>query len=202
VSLQSFDLDDLGQFTAEGEFSLGSPPDYRGFYVGRDDVHGVIMALLGACSISLKLTMFGFDDDEANAAIMALVAEPRVMVQVTLDKSQASGVHEKKILTGDVAMDPLGFAYDFAVGTSDTHQIQHTKGMILDGLVAVEGSTNWSASGEGEGIGLHGANRPGYKAQENTLLVHTNPVEIAKFGARLDYAHAVARHQKQPDWLH
>jgi hypothetical protein len=118
------------------------------------------------------------------------------MVQVTLDKSQAGGVHERKILAADVAADPAQFAADFAIGTSDTHQIIHTKGMVCDGIVAVEGSTNWSKSGEGQGKG-----QAGYKAQENTMLVYTNPYEIAKFTARLDYSHAVAASQPQPPWL-
>jgi len=53
---------------------------------------------------------------------------------------------------------------------------------------------NWSASGEGFGIGLRGtANQPGFKAQENTLMVFTNPVQIAKLAARIHYAAMVGR---------
>lgn len=200
-TLQTFTLDDLAQFTAEGAFGPTASPDFRGFYVGRDDVHGVIMHLLERATVSLKLSMFGFDDDAANAAVMRLVVNPSVMTQVTLDKSQAGGVHERKIIAADVIANPEGFAAVFAIGTSETHQIVHTKGMVLDGIVGVEGSTNWSASGEGEGIGLHGtANETGFKAQENTMIVYTNPYEIAKFAARLDYSHAVAARQPQPEW--
>lgn len=200
VSLQSFDLDELAQYTAEGEFGPSASPEFRGFYVGRDDVHGVITCLLSQVSVSLKLTMFGFDDDEANQCIWRLVENPGIMVQVTLDKSQAAGVHEKQILLADIAADPAKFAADFAIGNSDTSQIIHTKGMVLDGIVAVEGSTNWSATGEGIGIGLKGPNVKGFKAQENSLIVYTNPYEIAKFTARLDYSHSVARSQPQPSW--
>src|SRR5690348_8716476 len=82
---------------------------------------------------------------------------PSVMVQVTLDKSQASGAHEKAILGSDVAQDAQGWANDFAVGESSTSQISHTKGGVLDGIVAFEGSTNWSSSGEGTGINLTAA---------------------------------------------
>lgn len=201
ASLQTFTLDDLGQFTNEGEFGPGASGDFRGFYVGRDDVHGVIMHLLARVSVSLKLSMFGFDDDDANTQILSLMKDPKIMVQITLDKSQASGVHEKKILTADITADPGQFAADVAIGTSATGQIVHTKGMVLDGVVAVEGSTNWSASGEGQGIGIRGeANATGFKAQENTLIVYTNPYEIAKFAARLDYHHAIAASQPQPSW--
>ena len=83
------------------------------------------------------MNMFGYDDDELNQILFDLAEDPTVMVQVTLDKSQASGVHEKKILASDTAADPAVYAADFAVGQSDTHQISHTKGGILDGIVAL-----------------------------------------------------------------
>ena len=116
-----------------------------------------------------------------------------------LDKSQAQGVHEKKILVGDILEDRQAFSSHFAVGESQTHQILHTKGGVLDNVLAFEGSTNWSASGEGSGIGLHGSpNLTGFRAQANSLTVHTNPYEIAKFAAVLDHWYDVAAAQPQP----
>jgi len=197
-TLQTFTLDDLAQYTCEGAFGPTASPDFRVFYVGRDDVHGVLMHLYGRVRLSVKMNMFGYDDDQLNQTLIGLVQNPTVMVQVTLDKSQSSGAHEKAILQSDVAKDPEGYAADFAVGQSDTHQISHTKGGVLDGIVAFEGSTNWSASGEGTGIVLNqGKQGPGFKAQNNTLSVYTNTYEIAKFSARLDYEHGVAAHQMQ-----
>jgi hypothetical protein len=197
-TLQTFTLDDLAAYTAEGAFGPTASNDFRVFYVGRDDVHGVLKHILSRVSLSLKMNMFGYDDDELNAILMGLARNPSVMVQVTLDKSQSSGVHEKKILDSDVVSDPERFAADFVVGESSTSQISHTKGGVLDGVVGFEGSTNWSASGEGTGIGLHGAaNAPGWKAQNNTLSVYTNAYEIAKFAARLDFEHGVAARQPQ-----
>jgi hypothetical protein len=196
-TLQTFTLDELAQFTAEGVFGPSASPDLRGFYVGRDNVHGVLAYLLSAVTLSVKINMFGYDDDQLAQILTGLVEDPKVFVQVTLDKSQSGGVHEKTILASQAAADPAGFAADFAIGESATHQISHTKGGVLDGLVGFEGSTNWSASGEGTGIGLRGtANQPGFKAQNNTLWVTTNPYEIAKFSARLDYEHAVAKAQQ------
>ena len=197
-SLQSFTLDDLAQYTREGEFAPNASPDFRVFYVGRDDVHGVLVHLFSRIRLSVKMNMFGYDDDQLNQILFGLVKDPTIMVQVTLDKSQASGAHEKTILASDEANDPTGYAADFAVGESDTHQISHTKGGVLDGIIAFEGSTNWSGSGEGTGIDLKSAvQHPGFKAQNNTLSVYVNPYEIAKFSARLDYEHGVAAHQMQ-----
>jgi hypothetical protein len=143
------------------------------------------------------MNMFGYDDDQLNQLLIDLATDPSVMVQVTLDKSQSTGAHEKAILSSDAAKDPSAYAADFAVGQSDTHQISHTKGGVLDGIVAFEGSTNWSSSGEGAGISLDAARQhPGFKAQNNTLAVYVNPYEIAKFSARLDYEHGVATHQQ------
>src|SRR6201998_2308009 len=197
-TLQSFTLDDLAQYTKEGAFGPTASPDFRVFYVGRDDVHGVLVHLFSRARLSVKMNMFGYDDDQLNQILDGLVKDTTVMVQVTLDKSQASGAHEKAILSSDEVNDPDGYAADFAVGQSDTHQISHTKGGVLDGIVAFEGSTNWSSSGEGTGINLTEAQQhPGFKAQNNTLAVYVNSYEIAKFSARLDYEHGVAVHQPQ-----
>ena len=201
LSLQHFTLDELAQYTAEGAFGPTASPDFRVFYVGRDDVHGVLMHLYTRVTLSVKMNMFGYDDQDLNTVLMGLVRNPAVMVQVTLDKSQASGPTEKAILSSDEANDAAGCANDFAVGDSATGQISHTKGGVLDGIVAFEGSTNWSSSGEGTGISLDAAKQsPGFKAQNNTLAVYVNSYEIAKFIARLDYEHAVAAAQPQPNF--
>ena len=193
-TLQHFTLDDLAVYTAEQAFGPTASPDFRVFYVGRDDVHGVLMHLYTRVSLSVKMNMFGYDDDDLNKVLIGLVQNPAVMVQVTLDKSQSGGAHEKAILSSDMAQDAAGCANDFVVGESATSQISHTKGGILDGIVAFEGSTNWSSSGEGTGISLTAAQQaPGFKTQNNTLAVYTNTYEIAKFSARLNYEHAVAR---------
>jgi hypothetical protein len=189
-SLNTFTLDDLAQFKREGSFPAGDSPDFRVLYVGRDDVHGALKFLLARCSRSLKLNMFGYDDDELNDLIVGLVANAHVFVQGTLDKSQAGGVHEKKILA---AWDPAMRA-SFAIGQSATHQITHTKGGVLDGCVAFEGSTNWSSSGEGTIVAEDGSDT-GRKAQNNTLTVYTHPVEIALFSVELDEEHTVALHK-------
>ena len=200
-TLQHFALDDLAAYTAEQAFGPTASPDFRVFYVGRDDVHWVLMHLYTRVSLSVKMNMFGYDDDDLNTVLIGLVQNPSVMVQVTLDKSQSGGAHEKAILASDMAQDAAGCANDFVVGESATSQISHTKGGVLDGIVAFEGSTNWSASGEGTGINLTAAKQnPGFKAQNNTLAVYVNTYEIAKFSARLDYEHAVAAAQPQPSF--
>lgn len=180
----------FGQFTPEGTLTPGYGDHYL-FFAGRDDVHGILLSLLTQETMGLRLNMFGYDDDELNAAIMGLLRNPNVAVQGTLDKSQAAGVHERAILAADEVSNPA-FYNSFVVTESETHQISHTKGGVLTGQgLGWEGSTNWSASGEGTGIRLDPSLRPvpGYKAQNNTLLVSANPVFLARFSARLDTEH-------------
>jgi hypothetical protein len=187
----------LGVFTPEQRLTPGYGDHYL-FFVGRDDVHGVLLELLKGETLGLKLNMFGYDDEDLNTAILELMQNPNIRVQGTLDKSQAGGVHERKILASDVANHP-DFYNSFVVGQSATHQISHTKGGVLVGQgIGFEGSTNWSASGEGTGISLDPTKKPqpGYKAQNNTVLVSTNPVFLSRFSARLDAEHTVAL-QKQ-----
>jgi hypothetical protein len=145
----------------------------------------------------LKLNMFGYDDDELNADIIGLLGNPNIRVQGTLDKSQSGGVHEKAILDEDRKLG-AEFYNSFVIGQSATHQISHTKGGVLVGQgIGFEGSMNWSGSGEGTGISLKpGKPAPGYRAQNNTLLVSTNPVFLARFSARLDAEHITAMQQQ------
>lgn len=186
-TLQTFTLDDLAQYTREGAFPPDDSLDYREFDVGRDDVHGVLKHLLSRVSRSVKMSMFGYDDVELDAIIRGLIESEHVFFQGTLDGSQFATPTEQKIVAGwSTAVRSV-----FAVGRTATGQIEHTKGGVLDGVVAFEGSTNWSGGGEGVGIGLHGApNAKGYKAQANTLIVHVNPVRVNRFATYLDEQHA------------
>src|SRR6266404_4694684 len=108
-SLQTFDLTDLQQYTREKSYATTASKDFHLFYVGRDDVHDILKHVLSRASISLYINMFGFDDDELNEILMAKAKDPHVMMMITLDKSQAGGMHEKKLLDSDIANDPTAF---------------------------------------------------------------------------------------------
>lgn len=179
----------LAQFTLEGALTPGHGDSYL-FFVGRDNVHGVLKYLLSQEKLTLKLSMFGYDDDELNSIIMDMMQTHTTRVQISLDKSQADGVHERKILALDETLDAVDYANSVTVCESATNQILHTKGGVCVGSgVAFEGSTNWSGSGEGIGVDIPGATH--VKAQSNTLLVTVNPVVVARFTANLDSEHAI-----------
>jgi hypothetical protein len=192
-TLHTFDLLDLAQYTKEESYSPNASKDFHLFYVGRDDVHEILKHVLSRVTVSLYLNMFGYDDDDLNDVIMGIVHDPSITCLITLDKSQAGGAHERRLLDSDAAQDPVAFNTHFVIGQSATHQISHTKGFVADGKVGAEGSTNWSTSGEGTFVVKGQAGGVGYKAQNNTQSVFTCPDAVARFQAELLAEHVAAQ---------
>jgi hypothetical protein len=194
-TLQSFTLDDLAEFTLEQRYSDNASADFHLFYVGRDNVHEILKYILSRARVSLYLNMFGYDDDELNKILMAKALDPNVTMLVTLDKSQAGGKHEKQLVDLDASTQDgvAAFNTHFVIGQSATHQISHTKGFVADSKVGAEGSTNWSASGEGTFVVTGHPGGSGYKAQNNTQSVFTDPDTIARFQAELIQEHLAAQ---------
>ena len=83
-------------------------------------------------------------------------------------------------------------AKQVTIGQSATHQISHTKGFVADGKVGAEGSTNWSSSGEGTFVVAGKAGGTGYKAQNNTQSVFTDPDTVSRFSSELVREHLAA----------
>jgi hypothetical protein len=196
-TLQTFDLLDLQQYTLEKSYSANASKDFHLFYVGRDDVHDILKHVLSRVSISLYLNMFGFDDEELNDILWTIANDPTITMLVTLDSSQAKGLHEKKILDLDRARNVNKFNTHFVIGGSATHQITHTKGFVADGRVGGEGSTNWSTSGEGVFVVTGKPGGPGYKAQNNTQSIFTDPDTISRFQTELIAEHIAAGGQQK-----
>ncbi len=167
-----FNWDDLARYKAGGRFLDGYPEDIRTFYSPVDDVHGVLVALLRSTQKSLVLNMYGYDDDELNAIIQQKVTDSHIYIQMSLDKSQAGGVHEKELLAS-WRNDLIGNS--IAIGESTRGAISHMKILIIDGIYTVRGSTNWSLAGE--------------QKQDNELTIHNNAVIAAETRAELDRNH-------------
>jgi phosphatidylserine/phosphatidylglycerophosphate/cardiolipin synthase-like enzyme len=168
-----FAWDGLASFKAEGRFLDGYPDDQRTFFAPRDKVHELLVSLLNSAQHSIVVNMFGYDDDELNKIIQGKLADENVYVQMSLDRSQAQGAHEKTILAS-WANDAFGNS--IAIGTSSVHNaISHLKVVIVDGVYTVKGSTNWSLSGE--------------QQQDNELTLSRNAVIAAETRAVLDLNH-------------
>jgi phosphatidylserine/phosphatidylglycerophosphate/cardiolipin synthase-like enzyme len=173
VADSQFAWDDLAKYKAEGRFLDGYPDDQRTLFAPRDNIHGLLVALLGSAQHSIVVNMFGYDDDELNKIIQEKLADEKVYVQMSLDRSQASGAHEKQILA---KWSNDAFGNSIAIGTSSVHNaISHLKIVIVDGVYTVKGSTNWSLSGE--------------QQQDNELTLSRNAVIAAETRAVLDLNH-------------
>jgi len=164
-------LSALDQFKAV-PFAPGYPDNARTFYSPVDQVHAALKALLASTSKSLVVSMYGYDDDELDAAIRDKLESDQVFVQMSLDKSQAAGAHEKQILA---KWQNDGVGNSIAIGKSEHAAIMHMKLVIIDGLDVITGSTNWSKSGESD--------------QDNQLTVIRDPLVAAEARARVDIIH-------------
>lgn len=194
-SLQKFDLLDLQQYTQEKVYATTSSKDFHLYYVGRDDIHGILKHVLSRVSVSLYLNMFGYADDELNDILIKIAEDSTITMLITLDKSQSGGKHEKALIEKFMERDKEKFNTHVAIGQSATHQISHTKGFVADGRVAGEGSTNWSVAGEGTFVIPGQPGGTGFKAQNNTQSIITDPDTVSRFSAQLVSEHMIARKQ-------
>jgi phosphatidylserine/phosphatidylglycerophosphate/cardiolipin synthase-like enzyme len=152
-------------------FPDGYPANCRTFYAPIDNVHDALAELLNTAQHSIILAMFGFDDPVLATVLTRKLNQEHCFVQLTLDKSQAGGVHERKLLEQQNYP-----ASSIAIGTSEHGAIMHLKMVIIDGVYVVTGSTNWSDSAETK--------------QDNQMTVIADPYVAAEARSRIDAIHS------------
>jgi phosphatidylserine/phosphatidylglycerophosphate/cardiolipin synthase-like enzyme len=173
ATVEKFSWDNLAQYKAEGRFLDHYPEDFRTFWSPRDQVHAMLVSLLSSTQHSLVLNMYGYDDAELDEIIRKHILDDHIYVQMSLDKTQASGKASSALLKKWLN-DSDGAS--IAIGTSSVgHAISHLKICIVDGIYTIRGSTNWSLSGEGK--------------QDNELTLSRNAVIAAETRAVLDLNH-------------
>lgn len=163
------DLNVLDRFKTGG-VAVGYPPDRRTLYAPVDDLHGALIYIARVARKELIVAMFGFDDEELAGVIKERLSDPTCFVQLTLDKTQAGGKHEKAIL------EQAGYPNtSIAVGSSEHGRIMHMKLMVVDGVWLVSGSTNWSSGAE--------------DLQDNELTIRYSPIEANEARIRVAHIH-------------
>jgi phosphatidylserine/phosphatidylglycerophosphate/cardiolipin synthase-like enzyme len=156
-------------------FPPGYPEGARTFYSPVDDVHAALRDLVQSTNKSLVIAMYGYDDDQLNQVIQQQLASETTYVQMSLDSSQAAGMHEKDLLSHLAKWENQKVGNSIAIGRSEKGAIMHLKLVIVDGLDVITGSTNWSTAGE--------------SLQDNQLTVIRDPLVAAEARARVDVIH-------------
>lgn len=164
-------LSELDKFKVT-PFAPGYPDLARTFYSPVDAVHDVLKTLVRSATRSVVVSMYGYDDDELDDVIREKLESEKIFVQMSLDRSQSVGAHEKEILQ---KWNNDGVGNSIAIGHSERNAIMHLKMVIIDGLDVVTGSTNWSKSGESD--------------QDNQLTVIRDALVAAEARTRLDIIH-------------
>jgi phosphatidylserine/phosphatidylglycerophosphate/cardiolipin synthase-like enzyme len=167
TALTDFTL--LDRFRAE-KLPDGYPDNIRTLYSPVDQVHQAELTLYQAATSSLHIGMYGFDDDAVADEIEAKMTDPAIHVQLTLDKIEAGGKHEKLLLQRENYPNS-----SVAIGSSERGRIMHLKMTVVDELVRASGSTNLSDAGE--------------SLQDNELTIIRNDVVAAEAVARLNAIH-------------
>jgi phosphatidylserine/phosphatidylglycerophosphate/cardiolipin synthase-like enzyme len=146
----------------------------RTLWAPYDKVHEALVALVNTARRSVVIGMFGFTDRELAAAVKAKLSDPNIFCQITLDSRQAAGPTEKAML------DEFGLLESNSVvtGNSEHGDIMHRKIMIIDGIIRISGSTNWSLAGE--------------QKQDNELTIVWDAVVAAEARHVLDLEHVKA----------
>lgn len=181
-----FQLSDLDRFTRGYVFASDYPPNMRVLISPRHDGHGALTEILGSAQISLVGGMYGWDDDDLAAVYIKKAQQPDFLAMLSLDRSQAGGVHEKEVLS-KMHSDSAGTSIAIgdttdavmktvAVGTSSVKgAISHLKQWVVDGRYVVDGSMNESTSGE--------------EWQNNSLVVIDDRVVAAQIQTNLMLVH-------------
>lgn len=173
--LAAIPFEQLGKFKQAQSFPHGYSRETLTFYAPRDPgVHQVLLWTMLQAKSSIAINMYGFDDPHLVSLLRHHAANPRMIVTLSLDSSQAGGKVEKKLLEllqNDVDGNSI------AIGRSEHGAISHDKLMVVDGLFLVSGSTNWSFGGEAE--------------QDNQLTLTRDAIACAEARAVIDLDHDI-----------
>lgn len=114
------------------------------YFAPYDDVEHPLVAQINSAKSKIRLADYSFNDPAVVSALIA-AKERGVDVSLVLDKSQAAGKTEvpqvQRLVEAQVP---------HVIGTSDEHKIVHVKYVVIDDLVTISGSYNFTVAAESE----------------------------------------------------
>jgi hypothetical protein len=135
----------LGQFKA-----TPFPPDYpmnvKHIFAPVDQVHEAFIALIHVDDLtSLDASCYGWDDAQINDLFLDALNAQKIPVTLCLDSSQAAGKGEVPLVSKWPGAE-LG--NEVVIGRSSHGAINHDKLIVVNRILTICGSTNFSVGGE------------------------------------------------------
>jgi phosphatidylserine/phosphatidylglycerophosphate/cardiolipin synthase-like enzyme len=150
----------------------GYPENLQHLFAPIDAVHEAVVALVHLTHDSAVGAFYSWNDQEINSIFQTKLRDEQVFVQLSLDSTQGYGPAEVPLLKTWRA-DEVGNSV--ALGHSAFSAINHDKMLVLDGVLTVAGSTNFSKGGEHN--------------QNNEMVLVWDAVFAAEARARIDVIH-------------
>ena len=155
----------------------GYPTDTAVLFSPRDKVQAAIELMLNSATVSLKVAMFALTDPAVNTILHTKAALPAPFeFQMTLYSDEATTDLPMKAIVAGWATDPR-----VVTGTSAKGDYSHLKVAVVDHEYIIDGSTNFTLSGE--------------EGEDNTIIVRKHAVLALWYETQLDaiYAHMKAK---------
>lgn len=137
--------DGLGQFKAS-PFPPDYPDNVKHIFAPVDRVHEAFMWLLHVDDLSsLHASCYGWDDAEIDDLFRRALESSHIPVLLCLDSSQAAGKGEKPLV---LKWNQAEIGNQVVIGRSIHGAINHDKLIVINRILTICGSTNFSVGGE------------------------------------------------------
>lgn len=126
------------------------PPDYptnvKHLFAPVDRVHEAFVACCSPDDLSsLHGSCYGWDDAQINSLFIRALDDEHVPVMLCLDSSQEAGRGEKPLV---LQWNPKHITNEVVIGRSSKGAINHDKLIVVNRILTICGSTNFSIGGE------------------------------------------------------
>ena len=127
-------------------FPADYPTNLRHLFAPVDKVHEAFVALCSPNDLSsLFASCYGWDDSTINDLFIKALEQDHIPTMLCLDSSQAAGRGEKSLV---MKWNAAAIGNQVVIGRSRHGAANHDKLIVINRLVTICGSTNFSPSGE------------------------------------------------------